>query len=65
MNLNWNLLLTALGLALVFEGVSYALMAGRMRQLLLSLAQASPSALRMGGLICMAFGVFLVWLAKQ
>ena len=64
MNLDWNLLLTALGLALVFEGVSYTLMAEKMRALLISLSQATPNALRTGGLICMALGVFFVWLAK-
>ncbi|SHN50509.1 DUF2065 domain-containing protein [Desulfovibrio litoralis] len=64
MELNWQLLITALGLALVFEGASYVLMAKKMRNLLITLSLASPDALRFGGLLCMAFGVLLVWLVR-
>ena len=56
-------LLTALGLVLVFEGLTYALVPGQMKLLMAKLQESSVEQLRMLGTIGLAVGVFVVWLA--
>jgi uncharacterized protein len=56
-------LLTAAGLVLVFEGLTYALVPGQMKQLMAKLQETSIEQLRMMGTIGLAAGVFVVWLA--
>ncbi|MFW5838248.1 MAG: DUF2065 domain-containing protein [Desulfovibrionaceae bacterium] len=65
MDINWTLLLAALGLAFVLEGLPYFLWAERMPRVLLILAQRKPSKLRQLGLSAIIFGLLLVFLAKS
>ena len=57
-------LLTGLGVALVLEGVVYALFAPHMRRLVEMMAEVPDRQLRFGGLIAAIFGVLLVWLVR-
>jgi uncharacterized protein YjeT (DUF2065 family) len=55
---------TALGLVLVIEGLTYALVPGQMKRML-SLLQESPAEhLRLIGTAMLAVGVFVIWLAR-
>ncbi|MGE4556209.1 MAG: DUF2065 domain-containing protein [Desulfovibrionaceae bacterium] len=65
MKLDWSLLLTALGLAFVLEGLPYFLWAERMPKVLLMLAQRKSSSLRQLGLSAIILGVLIVFLAKS
>lgn len=56
--------LTALGLMLAIEGTLYALLAGRLKDWLLRLADVPPAVLRFFGVAALAAGVFVVWLAR-
>lgn len=56
--------LTAVGLALVIEGVLYAAFPGPMRRALVSVSGMPEQAIRMGGLMALAIGVFVVWLVR-
>lgn len=56
--------LTAVGLALVIEGVLYAAFPGAMRRALASVSGMPEQAIRMGGLMALAIGVFVVWLVR-
>lgn len=56
--------LTALGLALAIEGVLYSAFPGPMRRALVSVSGMPDQSLRLGGLIALAIGVFVVWLAR-
>lgn len=57
-------LLSALGLAIALEGALYAAFPGPMRRALASVAGQPDQALRVGGLIALACGVFIVWLVR-
>ena len=57
-------LLTGLALVLVIEGLVLALFPDRLRWLLEQLAEIPPEALRIGGMISVAVGVFGVWLLR-
>ncbi len=63
MHLDLPLLLRALGLALVFEGLCWALAPGGMRRAMRRLLREADPSLRAAGLAGMAAGLFLVWLA--
>jgi hypothetical protein len=65
MNFDWSLLLMALGLAFVLEGLPYFLWAERMPKVLLMLAQRKPSSLRQLGLSAIILGVLFVFLARS
>jgi uncharacterized protein YjeT (DUF2065 family) len=56
--------LAALGLAMVIEGVMYALAPEMMKRLLASMLDQPPSLLRYGGLGLAIVGLALVWAAK-
>ena len=60
MNIDWSLLFTAIGLALVFEGIPYFLVAERMPLMLLKLAQQPPKFLRFLGLAAMILGLLVI-----
>ncbi len=64
MHIDWNILLTALGLALVLEGLPYALFANRLPAVLAEIARREPGALRALGLCAICAGVFLIWLVR-
>jgi uncharacterized protein YjeT (DUF2065 family) len=55
----------ALGLVLCVEGLVFALAPLRMEQVLEALRDISPEARRLIGLLALAVGVGLIWLAKS
>ena len=55
---------TALGLVLVIEGLLYAFVPGHLKRMMAMMQNIPEDALRTGGLIAMAAGVALVWLAR-
>jgi uncharacterized protein len=54
----------ALGLVLVFEGLTYALVPRQMQIMMRMLQEQTPEQLRVMGAVVMALGVFVVWLVK-
>jgi uncharacterized protein len=54
----------ALGLVLVFEGLTYALVPRHMQNMMRMLQDQSPEQLRVMGAAVLALGVFVVWLVK-
>lgn len=64
MELNWQLIFIALGLAFLLEGLPYFILAERMPTVLLTLASRSPRSLRILGLTTMILGVLLVALGR-
>ncbi len=64
MHMDWNLFVTALGLALVLEGLPYALFAEKLPAVLAALARRGAPSLRIMGLAAIGAGVLLVWLAR-
>ena len=65
MQIDWDLLLTALGLAFVLEGLPYVLFADKLPKYLREIAERGPTALRYMGLTAMSAGVLLVWLIRH
>jgi uncharacterized protein YjeT (DUF2065 family) len=57
-------LVTALGLVLVLEGLTYALVPGQMKKMMAMLQETSAERLRLIGTAMLAAGVFVVWLAS-
>lgn len=64
MHINWDLFFSALGLALVLEGIPYFLWAERMPSVLRLLASKSPASLRKMGLTSILFGLLLIYFCK-
>lgn len=60
MNIDWSLLFTAVGLALVFEGIPYFLFAEKMPLMLVTLAEQKPKFLRFIGLAAMILGLLVI-----
>ena len=60
MNIDWSLLIIAVGLALVFEGVPYFLFAERMPLMLLRMAEQPPKFLRFIGLAAIILGLLVI-----
>ncbi|MGR3364168.1 MAG: DUF2065 domain-containing protein [Maritimibacter harenae] len=56
--------LTGLGLVLVIEGLVFALLPGRLDQLLAAIATLSREQRRLIGLFAVAAGVVLIWLVR-
>ncbi|MBC7951663.1 MAG: DUF2065 domain-containing protein [Rhodospirillaceae bacterium] len=56
--------LTACSLALVIEGVAYALFPGAMQRGLAAILAMPPNALRLVGLVAATTGVAGVWLVR-
>ncbi|OGR38706.1 MAG: hypothetical protein A2051_01610 [Desulfovibrionales bacterium GWA2_65_9] len=65
MELDWQLIFIALGLAFLLEGLPYFILAERMPAILLTLASRPPRALRILGLTSMILGVLLVALGRS
>ena len=65
MNFDWNLLLCALGLALILEGMPYFLCSEKMPEFLRFLSERPPSLLRKLGLGAIIIGLVLVLLARR
>ncbi|SEQ28285.1 DUF2065 domain-containing protein [Thalassovita taeanensis] len=55
----------ALGLVLIVEGLAYALAPSLVEQLLEALRALPETTRRNLGLLALALGVFLVWIAKS
>lgn len=62
---DWRLIATAAGLAFVFEGLPYFLLAERMPKVLLTLAAQGPRALRLLGLVAALAGIGLIAVARS
>jgi uncharacterized protein len=56
--------ITALGIALVFEGIAYALFPGRARNAFEVISQVPESRLRYLGLGAAIGGVIVVWMVR-
>jgi hypothetical protein len=56
--------LTALGLAIVIEGVCYALFPDAMKKMMLHVIGQPPSTLRAVGIGAAIAGVLIVWLVR-
>ncbi len=65
MNIDWTLLITAVGLALVFEGIPYFLFAEKMPLMLVTLAEQKPKFLRFIGLAAMILGLLIISFARS
>lgn len=65
MNIDWSLLIVAVGLALVFEGIPYFLFAERMPLFLLRMAEQPPRFLRFTGLAAMILGLLVISLGRS
>lgn len=57
-------LVTALGLVLVIEGMLYAAFPGGIKQMMATAQHLPDRTLRNGGLVALALGVAIVWLAR-
>lgn len=57
-------ILTAIGLVLVIEGIVWALAPSLGRGLARQALEADERTLRISGTVVVAFGVFVVWLAR-
>ncbi len=57
---------TAIGLVFVIEGlIMFALGPGRLKQLLAMASEMPEQVLRSGGLVAVAIGVAIVWIARS
>jgi uncharacterized protein len=56
--------LMALGLVLVIEGLTYALVPGHMQTMMRKLQERPPEQLRIMGTVVLALGVLVVWVAR-
>jgi uncharacterized protein YjeT (DUF2065 family) len=65
MSLDWNLLLCALGLALIIEGLPHFLWPEKMSDFLRFLSERPPALLRKLGLLAIILGLVLVFLGRQ
>ena len=57
-------LLAALGLAMVIEGVVYALFPDGMRRMVVQVLAQPTSAVRLAGVVLAVLGVGVVWLVR-
>ena len=57
-------LLLGLGLALVIEGLVLFMLPVRLDRLIAALEEIGPEARRIAGLVAIAIGVGMVWLAR-
>ena len=60
----WVDLLTAFGLAIALEGFDYAAFPGPMRRAMAAVSLQPEQALRFAGVLALAAGVLIVWLAR-
>ena len=59
-----NVIVLAIGLVLVIEGLAFALAPSRFEDLLALIASMSQDRRRMFGLIVVGAGVVIIWLAR-
>jgi uncharacterized protein len=55
----------AIGLVLVIEGLLYALAPRAVKRMMIVMEQVPADTLRNGGLVAVAVGVLVVWLARR
>ncbi len=60
-----NNLWAALGLVLVLEGAAYALFPGKMIEMMRRIPDFPPAILRATGMVAIAMGWLVVWLARR
>ena len=60
----WNDILVAVALVLVFEGIIPFIAPDKFRQALAQLSQLSDQALRVMGLVSMAFGLIFLYILR-
>lgn len=65
MNIDWTLFFSAVGLALVFEGIPYFLFAERMPRMLIMLIEQPPKFLRFIGLAAIILGLLVISFARS
>jgi uncharacterized protein len=58
-------ILTALGLVLVIEGLTYALVPGHLKRMMAAMQNLSDEQFRLAGASALAVGVFVVWVARN
>ena len=58
-------LIIAFGLFLFIEGVLYAIFPSKMKNMLLKLNDIKDGQLRVGGLIFLIIGFFIIWFFKS
>jgi uncharacterized protein len=54
----------AIGLVLVLEGLTYALVPGQMQKMMARMQDVPPDQLRMWGTIALGIGVFVIWMSS-
>ena len=59
----WSLIALVLGMAIFLEGLPYFIAPRRMRVYARLLSRTEPSSLRLIGLVAMASGLAIAWLA--
>ena len=57
-------LITALGLVLAIEGALYAAFPGGVQKMMRQAVTTPERSLRLGGLVALAAGVFIVWAVR-
>ena len=65
MHIDWKILLTALGLAFIMEGLPYFLAAEKMPTVLRALSERKPAELRTLGLTAMLAGLLLIFVLRS
>lgn len=60
-----NLFLSAVGLLLILEGAPYFAAPDRMKTLMAQVSEAPPNMLRLMGLLAMAAGAAILYLARR
>ena len=58
-------ILTAIGLVCVIEGLTYALVPGQLKKMMVGMLEMSNEQLRVAGTGVLGFGVVLVWAARS
>jgi uncharacterized protein YjeT (DUF2065 family) len=58
-------LITALGLLLVIEGLVYAFVPGHLKRMMAAMQDMPVDSLRIGGVLALAAGVGVVWIARS
>ena len=64
MHFDWKIFLTALGLALILEGLPYFLAAEKMPEVLRALSERKPRELRVLGMTAMLAGLLLIFVLR-
>jgi uncharacterized protein len=58
-------ILTSVGLVFVIEGLTYALVPGQLKRMMAAMMSLSDEQFRFAGAGALAFGVLIVWFARN